>query len=146
MPDQAKLDNLFMDVSARIAEMSFAERAKVGAILVKDDNIISMGWNGMPSGDDNDCEDLLEDGSLVTKREVLHAENNAISKLAACGGVGSRDGTLYVTLSPCFDCAKLIKQAKIKRVVFRDQYRDSTGIDFLKSRGVTVDQLRKEEK
>ena len=134
-----------MSIAAKVAQMSYARRAKVGAILAKDDNIISYGWNGTPSGDDNTCELELEDGSLQTKPEVLHAESNLLSKLTKSGGTGSSGATLYVTLSPCAECAKLIKQSGIARVVYRDKYRDSSGIDFLNSRGIIVEQLSLEE-
>jgi len=139
MPTQAKMDELYMDIAARISQMSYARRKKVGAVLTKNDNIISYGWNGTPSGDDNACEVELLGGELETKPEVLHAESNLLSKLTAEGGQGAQGATLYQTMSPCFECAKLIKQAKIKRVVFRELYRDATGIDFLRRRGVIVD-------
>lgn len=121
--------------------MSRARRSKVGALLEKGDNIISYGWNGTPAGDDNNCEIELEDGTLKTKPEVLHAESNALSKLTRHGGIGSSGSTLYVTLSPCFECSKLIKQAGIKRVVYRDAYRDTSGIDFLQERNVIVEKF-----
>ena len=166
MANQAELDQLYMDIAIRISQMSHATRAKVGALIVKHDNIISMGWNGTPAGDDNACEcvehapdnltmspELVEktfplvDAAglryrLVTKPEVLHAESNALMKLVASDGVSSEGSTLYVTLSPCRECAKLIKQAKISRVVYRDSYRDSSGIKFLEERGVVIDELR----
>lgn len=125
--------------------MSYAQRKQVGAVVVKDDNIISFGWNGTPSGDDNTCEDVLPDGTIVTKSTVLHAELNALMKLSANGGTGAAGSTLYVTLSPCGECAKLIKQAKIKSVYFKERYRDDTGIEFLRSRGIDVVQLEKGE-
>lgn len=133
---------MYMDIAARVAAMSHAVRKKVGAVITKNDNIISYGWNGTPAGGSNVCEITLEDGSLETKREVLHAESNAISKLAENGGVGAQGATLYTTWSPCFECSKLIRQAKIRRVVFRNQYRDGGGIDFLRSYGVDVIQLQ----
>lgn len=135
------LDDMYMDIAARVSKMSSAVRAKVGAVLVSDDNVVSYGWNGTPSGDDNSCEISDEAGQLITKQEVLHAESNCLMKLAANGGVGAQGATLYVTMSPCFECAKLIKQAKIRRVVFRELYRDTGGIDFLMKRGVKVEQL-----
>jgi len=142
MPSQKKSDEFYMDVATRVADMSFARRKKVGAIIATENNILSYGWNGTPSGDDNDCEIENNDGSLTTKPEVLHAESNALMKLVSSGGVGAQDATLYVTMSPCKECAKLIKQAKIKRVVYREQYRDTSGIDFLTQRGVKVEQLK----
>ena len=130
-----------MDLADRISQMSVAVRAKVGAVLVKDDNIISMGWNGTPAGDDNTCEITQPDGTLVTKDEVLHAESNCLMKLASRDGLGSAGSTLYVTMSPCSSCAKLIKQAKISRVVFRDVYRDMSGVEFLLNRDIEVVQI-----
>lgn len=141
---QMRMDMLYMDIATRVAKMSYGIRAQVGAVLVQGDRIISYGWNGTPSGDDNTCE-IEVDSKLVTKAEVLHSESNCLMKLASTGGEGSLNSTMYVTMSPCFDCAKLIKQAKIKRVVFGTAYRDSTGIAFLRDRGVVVDQLPAEE-
>jgi dCMP deaminase len=141
MPDQRKLDALYMDIARRVAQMSHGVRAKVGAVLVNNDNIISYGWNGTPAGDDNSCETQVDgpDGpALVTKPEVLHAESNCLMKLVASDGATSSGATLYVTLSPCFECSKLIKQARVKRVVWGDAYRDTSGVDFLSSRGVEV--------
>ena len=116
--------------------LSYCERRKVGALIVKDRMIISDGYNGTPTGMENICED--EDN--YTKWYVLHAEANAIMKVASstqsCSGA-----TLYVTLSPCKDCSKLIYQAGIVRVVYIDQYKDTTGIDFLKDAGVEVVQI-----
>lgn len=143
MANQSKLDILYMDVANRVAQESRAVRAKVGAVLVADDNMVSYGWNGTPSGDDNSCEVIAEDGQLVTKPEVLHAESNCLMKLISKGGTPASGSTLYVTMSPCFECAKLIKQAKIKRVVFGEQYRDERGIDFLRQRGVQVEKMEK---
>lgn len=141
MDKQKKLDSLYMDIAERIGNESHGKRAKVGALLVKGDNIISMGWNGTPSGDDNSCEYENENGELVTKREVLHAESNALMKLVSSGFMSAENSTLYVTLSPCFDCAKLIKQAKIKRLVYKNEYRDISGLDFLSSRGVEIKRI-----
>jgi dCMP deaminase len=122
------------------SELSHARRLKVGALIVKDDRIISIGYNGMPSGWDNDCELETEDGSLKTKPEVLHAETNAIAKLARSSesGFGS---TLFVTHSPCLDCAKIIYQSGIKHVYYATDYRDDSGITFLRNSGIEVDQL-----
>ena len=116
--------------------LSYCERRKVGALIVKDRMIISDGYNGTPTGMENICEDEEK----YTKWYVLHAEANAIMKVASstqsCSGA-----TLYVTLSPCKDCSKLIYQAGIVRVVYIDQYKDTTGIDFLKDAGVEVVQI-----
>jgi len=119
------------------AELSHCARKKVGAIIVKDDAIISDGYNGTPSGFDNCCENDNGD----THWYVLHAEANAILKVAKstnnCSGA-----TLYLTHSPCKDCSKLILQSGIKRLVFRDKYRDTAGIDFLISAGLEVEQIQ----
>ena len=141
-PNRIALDEAYMRMAEIWALRSKANRNQVGALIVKDRQVISDGYNGMPAGEvDDTCEFHDEQGNLVTKPEVLHAESNALMKLAENGGVGSQGATLYVTLSPCFECAKLIKQAKIERVVFRHQYRKTDGIDFLKRRGVDVHHL-----
>lgn len=128
------------------AKRSKGNRLQVGALIVKDRQIISDGYNGMPAGDEDDvCEFIGDDHALHTKPEVLHAESNALMKIAENGGVGAQGGTLYTTVSPCFECAKLIKQAKIKRVVFRNLYRERGGIDMLLKRGVVVEQLAPHE-
>jgi dCMP deaminase len=122
------------------AELSSARRLKVGALVVKDDRIVSIGYNGMPSGWDNNCEYDLEDGNIKTRPEVLHAETNALAKLARSTESGL-DADLFVTHSPCLDCAKLIYQSGIKRVFYATAYRDNSGINFLKSSGIEVEQL-----
>jgi dCMP deaminase len=122
------------------AGLSTARRLKVGALVVKDDRIISIGYNGMPTGWDNNCEYELEDGSIKTKPEVLHAETNALAKLARSTESGL-DADLFVTHSPCLDCAKLIYQSGIKRVYYALAYRDDSGISFLKNSGVEVERL-----
>lgn len=133
-----------METAKIFAELSHARRLHVGAIVVKDDRIISIGYNGMPAGWDNDCEEEIfqQDGTtgLKTKPEVLHAETNAIAKLARSTESGL-DSDLFVTHSPCLDCAKLIYQSGIKRVFFGAAYRDDSGVDFLRKSGVTVEQL-----
>ena len=131
-----------MKTAETFAELSHAKRLHVGAIIVKDDRIISIGYNGMPAGWDNNCENVLEDGTLKTKPEVLHAETNAIAKLARSGEHGL-DSDLFVTHAPCMDCAKLIYQSGIKRVFFGTAYRDNSGVDFLKASGVKVEQMEK---
>lgn len=129
-----KRDKMYMDVANRIGQSSYSRRNKVGALLVKDDNILAYGYNGTPRGWDNSCEEADGD-SLVTKREVLHAESNAIAKVART--TSSSDGsTLYVTLSPCYDCAKMIHQAGVVRVVYSDTYRDCSGLGFLEKCGI----------
>ena len=134
-----------MDVAERFAELSSARRLHVGAIVVKDDRIISIGYNGMPAGWDNNCEDQTydEDGfhiTLKTKPEVLHAETNAIAKLAKSNesGLGA---TMFITHAPCLDCAKLIYQSGIGHVLYRNSYRDTNGIDFLKKAGMKVEKI-----
>jgi dCMP deaminase len=159
-----------MKTAQIFSELSHARRLHVGAIVVKDDRIISIGYNGMPSGWDNDCEDKVWDSGaggwldpdefdakypyegwhegagrnvrygLKTKQEVLHAESNAIAKLAKSNDCG--DGAdIFITHAPCMECAKLIHQSGIKRVWFRDQYRDDSGIKFLKNSGILVEQV-----
>ena len=136
-----------MDVSERFAKLSSAKRLQVGAIVVKNDRIISIGYNGMPSGWDNICEDVVEiheDGGIITKTkpEVIHAEANAIAKLAK--GNESGDGsTMFLTHAPCIDCAKQIYTAGIKSVYYRDSYRDSMGLDFLAKCDIMVSKVEK---
>ena len=169
-----KFVDLYMDWAKRCSQLSHAQRLQVGAVIVKDDTVISYGYNGMPAGWDNDCEfknymsidaggwinpDELEmmypheefvpalgesvRYRLITKPEVLHAESNAIAKLARSNNSGS-GSDLFVTHSPCIECAKLIYQAGIKRVWYGQGYRDNTGIEFLKKSGVEVEQLKEE--
>lgn len=131
-----KFDQSYLKMAAVWAQNSYCKRRQVGALLVKDRMIISDGYNGTPSGFENNCED--ENGA--TKPYVLHAEANAITKVAKSGN-SSKGSTLYVTASPCIECAKLIIQAGIKRVVFRDAYRLTDGIDLLKAAGIAVEQI-----
>lgn len=167
-----KFVNAYMDVAERFAQLSSARRLHVGAIVVKDDRIISIGYNGMPAGWDNDCENVewcsaggwlsaeeIEEGwpfegtyidadgnemkgryRLKTKPEVLHAETNAIAKLAKSNesGVGA---TMFITHAPCLDCAKLIYQSGIGSVLYRNTYRDTSGITFLERSGIEVKQV-----
>lgn len=128
---QQVLDKRYLRMAQIWAENSYCLRRKVGAILVKDQMIISDGYNGTPAGFENVCED--SDGA--TKPYVLHAEANAITKVARSNN-SSADSTLYVTASPCVECAKLIIQAGIRRVVFNDLYRLADGIDLLRRAGV----------
>jgi dCMP deaminase len=130
-----KFIDAYMKTAEVFAELSSARRLHVGAIVVKDDRIISIGYNGMPSGWDNDCEIELHQPigrvDLVTRPEVLHAETNAIAKLAK--STESGDGaTMFITHAPCLDCAKLIYQSGINSVYYRNAYRNDDGIEFLK--------------
>jgi dCMP deaminase len=133
-----------MQTAKIFAELSHARRLHVGAIVVKDDRIISIGYNGMPSGWDNNCENIVgyERGEpvLKTKPEVLHAETNAISKLARSGESGE-GATMFITHSPCLECAKLIYQSGISQVYYEQQYRDDQGVKFLKHCKIKVQQI-----
>tara|TARA_Y100000593_G_C4223276_1_gene293020 strand:- start:247 stop:738 length:492 start_codon:yes stop_codon:yes gene_type:complete len=155
MASPQDLDSAYLDMAARWAELSSARRKKVGCLIVKDGAIISDGYNGTPSGFSNDCEAVkpsrgpimvddegeMVEGTyeLITKPEVLHAESNAITKLAKStqSSIGS---TMYITISPCVECSKLIIQAGIKRVVFREFYRSQEAINFLKRANIKVEQ------
>lgn len=164
-----KFQKLYNNIAHEVAKMSHARRRQVGAVIVKDDRVISMGYNGMPAGWENNCEDIVWDPGaggwldpeefdakypfemwhekagrnvrygLKTKPEVLHAESNAIAKLARSteSGLGA---DLFVTTAPCLDCAKLIHQSGISRVWFSSAYRDDAGVRFLKASGVEVNQ------
>jgi dCMP deaminase len=136
-----KFQQLYMNIAREVASMSYARRLKVGAIVVKDDRIISMGYNGMPSGWDNNCEieTRYEDGgvNLTTRPEVLHAEMNALMKLAKSTESGI-DASLFVTHSPCMECSKGIYQAGIARVFYAHDYRDDSGLRFLKYSKIDV--------
>jgi dCMP deaminase len=141
-----KFIDAYMDVAERFAQLSSARRLHVGAIVVKDDRIISIGYNGMPSGWDNNCEDEITQPvgrvNLVSKPEVLHAETNAIAKLAKSNESGM-GATMFITHAPCLDCAKLIFQSGIGSVLYRNTYRDTSGITFLEKSGITVKQIEK---
>ncbi len=131
-----KFDRSYLRMADIWAENSYCKRRKVGALIVKNNMIISDGYNGTPSGFENICED--ENG--VTKPYVLHAEANAITKVAKSGN-SSENATLYVTASPCIECSKLIIQAGIRRVVYRDAYRLQDGPDLLRKAGIEVEQV-----
>ena len=139
MAKQSELDKVYINMAQELSTLSKAERAKVGTIIVKDNQIIAEGYNGTPIGFDNRCEYYDHVGHWHTKPEVLHAESNAITKLArstqsSCGA------TLYTTLSPCFDCAKLIVQAGIKRVVYKEPYRYAdSGLALLDKANIQVE-------
>jgi dCMP deaminase len=129
-----------MDWARRAAQLSLARRLNVGAVIVKDDTVISYGYNGMPAGWDNNCEHILQDGTLKTNPEVLHAESNAIAKLAKSNNSGL-GADLFVTHSPCLECAKLIYQSGISRVFYSEDYRDDAGLQFLYKSGLIVEKL-----
>jgi dCMP deaminase len=145
-----KFIDAYMDVAERFSQLSSARRLKVGAIVVKDDRIISIGYNGMPPGWDNNCEyeEILNSvfgkgtcientGQLKTKPEVIHAEANAIAKLAKSTESGN-GSTMFLTHAPCMDCAKQIFTAGINNVFYRDDYRNKEGVAFLQQAGVEV--------
>lgn len=166
-----KFVDLYMDWAKRCSNLSHAKRLQVGAVVVKDDSVISYGYNGMPAGWDNNCEDQVWDSgaggwldpeeiaakypyeawhegagrtvryALKTKSEVLHAESNAIAKLAKSSNSGL-GADLFVTHSPCIECAKLIHQSGIRRVYYGENYRDDAGIRFLETSGITVEQVK----
>ncbi|CAM2870045.1 Riboflavin biosynthesis protein RibD [Weeksella virosa] len=136
---QLKYDKAYLRIAREWAKLSYCERKKVGAIIVKDRAIISDGFNGSPSGFDNRCED--ENGE--TKWYILHAEANAILKVAA-STQSCKGATLYLTLSPCKDCSKLIHQSGINRVVYMQDYKDVEGLDFLHKAGVVIEQIPEE--
>ena len=133
-----------MDTAERFAELSSAKRLQVGAVVVKDNRIISIGYNGMPSGWTNECENIVQHSddtvTTVTKDEVIHAEANAILKLARDGesGYGS---SLFCTHAPCIHCSKLIHGAGISKVYYRDTYRDSIGLEFLEKCNIEIERV-----
>lgn len=172
-----KFISLYMDWAKRVSELSHAKRLNVGAVIVKDDTVISYGYNGMPAGWNNNCENIewmgdaggwlspeeieeqwpfegemivyhsddtvtkrLNRYRLKTKPEVLHAESNAIAKLAKSSNSG-KDADIFITHSPCIECAKLIFQSGIKKVFYRENYRDDTGINFLIKSGIEVEKI-----
>lgn len=141
MASQRKLDEAYLRMAEVWSSLSTARRKKVGCLIIKDGAIISDGYNGTPSGFNNNCEyedPKSFDGELITKPEVLHAESNAITKLAK-STQSSQGATMYATISPCLDCAKLIIQAGIKRVVYKSWYRNNDGITLLKEANIKVD-------
>lgn len=151
--EKPKMIRAYLNIAKEISKLSHANRRKVGAILVKKGNIISFGFNGTAAGFDNACEHGDEsivstesgpNNDLVgtTKREVLHAESNAITKCAK-GKISSKKSTLYVTLSPCYECAKLIIQSGISKVYYSEEYRDTTGLDLLTQAKISVIQIIK---
>jgi len=136
---QLKYDQAYLKMAATWGQLSYCERKKVGALIVKDRMIISDGYNGTPSGFENVCEDE----NYYTKWYVLHAEANAILKVAA-STQSCKGATLYITLSPCKECSKLIHQSGIIRVVYTKEYKDTTGLEFLRKAGVFLDHVKLE--
>ena len=134
-----RLDKTYMRMAEELAKLSYAERKKVGCLIVKDTQIISEGFNGTPAGFNNSCEYYDHLDEIYTKPEVLHAESNAITKLARSTN-SSSESTLYVTLAPCYDCAKLIIQAGIKRVVYKDKYARN-GLSLLDKAKIEITNL-----
>lgn len=148
---------LYADIAEKVANLSHARRLKVGAVIVKDDRILSYGYNGMPKGFDNDCEDeitkeeecildiggppyIIKTTSLSTKPEVIHAEINAIAKVAASND-STKGATIFITHAPCADCAKMIIASGIETVNYLTSYRDETGINMLKNAKISVVKL-----
>jgi len=141
-----RMKNFYMGIAEECAKMSRAVRLQVGCVIVQNNNIISFSWNGMPSGWDNNCEyehytlGNSNDFELKTRPEVIHAESNAISKLARSSESG--DGaTMFITHSPCLDCAKLIYQSGITKVYYGQQYRSEDGVDFLSKCKIEIEQI-----
>lgn len=142
MVDQKKLDVVYLKMAEDLSTLSHAKRRKVGCLIVKDTQIIAEGYNGTPRGFDNSCEFIDSLDEMYTKPEVLHAESNAITKLARSTN-SSQGSTLYVTCSPCFDCAKLIIQSGIERVVYRHMYTNKNCMEalaLLTKAGISVTQ------
>lgn len=142
---QHKIDVTYIKMAQTWADLSHALRKKVGALIVKNNTIIADGYNGTPSGFENECEEAVnnEDGTFReyrTKWYVLHAESNALAKVAK-STQSSEGATLYVTYSPCTECSKLILQAGIKKVVYLEEYRDIAGLDFLRRAGVEIKKI-----
>ena len=146
MAKQLELDHTFLEMAYVFANLSKAKRRKVGCIIVKDGQVISNGFNGTPSGFDNCCEeqvfryDVGDCYVLQTKAEVLHAESNALMKIARStnSSIGS---TMYLTCSPCFECAKLIIQSGIARLVYKEDYRKEDGIDLLRLTDIIIEKI-----
>lgn len=157
------VDIIYMQMAYQIAKLSYAKRKRVGCIIVKDNQVISTGYNGTPHGFNNECEEIqtreienknhkkvleekgydCEDSCCskeVTKREVLHAESNALAKVSK-STLSSDGADMYITMSPCFDCAKLIIQSGIKKVFYSESYRDTSGIDILEEAGIEVKEV-----
>ena len=144
MPNQSKLDQYYMSLALRVAELSHGVRAKVGSCLVTDNDLTVLGTNGLPKALGNELEFVEDDcGSLTSKKEVIHAELNAVLKCAK-EGVSVKGATIYTTLSCCAQCASMLASCGVKRVVYLEEYRDTSGIDILNECGITVDKLSSE--
>jgi dCMP deaminase len=135
---KAKFLDYYMSIAESTAQLSNAVRLKVGSVIVRDHQIIGTGYNGTPSGWDNACEDVLPDGTLKTKNITIHSESNAILKVAR-STESSVGATMFCTYAPCIDCAKLIHQAGITKLYYRNHYRSDDGLDFLDRCGVSVE-------
>lgn len=145
--------DLYMDFARRVSQLSYARRLQVGAVIVKDDTVISYGYNGTPAGWDNNCEmhplvmdpntgEIIEKTEmLVTRPEVLHAERNAIDKLAKRGGFGGEGASMFITHAPCLECAKSIFGTGIKEIYYEEDYRSEDGIYFLKKCGIKIEKI-----
>ena len=129
-----------MKIAELTAELSYAERLKVGCIIVKNNRIISIGYNGTPPGKDNCCEEILEDNSLKTKKEVIHAEANALGKLAQSNESG-KNATMFITHSPCIECAKILLISGINKIFYKTDFRCSHGLEFLKDNLIEVEKV-----
>ena len=147
-----RMKNFFMGMAKQCASMSRAKRLQVGAVVTKENNIISFSWNGMPAGWDNNCEDetvelysgyegAIHRTVLKTKPEVLHAERNALDKLAKRGGTGGDNAVMFSTHAPCLECAKSIYGSGISEVYYGEDYRSEDGINFLKTCGVKIEKV-----
>ena len=137
--DIRKDNEMYMQIALLTAQRSYAQRLKVGCVIVKNHSNISFGWNGMPTGYDNCCE-MEVDGKLVTRPEVQHAELNAIAKLCE-NGYSSKGASIFISHSPCIHCSLLIQKCGITHVYYHEAYRDDAGIQFLKRAGIHVEQL-----
>lgn len=137
---QHKLDVMYLKIAELISQQSYCTKRHVGAIIVKDGAIVSTGYNGTISGFENVCEYRNEAGELKTKPDVLHAEANAITKIA-CSTISTEGSTIYVTCSPCIECAKLIIQSKITRVVYHTMFSKPEGLELLKKANVLCEQI-----
>lgn len=133
----SKFDKFYMEVAGMTASLSYAKRAQVGAVAVRDRNILAFGYNGTLPGTGNVCED--EEGN--TKPEVIHAEENLLMKLAK-SSVSSEGSVVYITMSPCINCARLMANAGVSKIMYRDSYRDTSGIELLTNYGIQVEQYR----